>query len=371
MTAREGQVGDVGAPVLEDAQGWPGGVPYLRLAPSEQAEVRVLVESFVETCGARGPADLEERLRELLVCAHRMPERLRAALNEFRLGGDGPDSGLVLSGIPVREDAIGPTPTVYDQEVGGSEVTVATALLLLVGSLLGDPFSYFSQQRGRLVLDVYPIAGHEDQQLGSSSSSLLEWHNEDAFHPNRADWIALLCMRNPDRVPTMFASVDGLDISDEDRKTLFEDRFVILPDESHSDTFNAGTTGIDASSRQVEAFQRIQRMNQQPQRTAILSGDPDRPYVRIDPAFMQRELADERAERALENTIEGFDRRMQDVALRSGDLLVIDNKRAVHGRRPFRARYDGTDRWLRRVNLTADLRGSAGRRFGSHGRALV
>jgi alpha-ketoglutarate-dependent taurine dioxygenase len=62
---------------------------------------------------------------------------------------------------------------------------------------------------------------------------------------------------------------------------------------------------------------------------------------------------------------------MMDIALGSGDLLIIDNLQAVHGRRPFKARYDGSDRWLRRINITSNLRGSAGRRYGAHGRALV
>jgi Fe(II)/alpha-ketoglutarate-dependent arginine beta-hydroxylase len=363
-------VGEFTAQSPESALRWEDGVPYLRLAEDETSEVRALAESFVKDFGVTDPANLEQRLNEITVYAHRMPERLRTVLNEFRLTGE-PSGGLVLSGLPVTEDALGSTPSSYDDGAGGPEVTTATAVLLLVGSLLGDPFSYFSQQKGKLVLDVFPIAGHEDEQLGSSSSALLEWHNEDAFHPDRADWIMLLCLRNPDRVPTMFAPATGLEIKDEDYKTLFEERFVILPDESHTAQFNSGTTGVDASSRQVEAFERIRRMNSQPRRMAIFSGDPERPYVRIDPAFMQRELDDDRAEQALDAAIEAFEDRMQDIALDSGELLVIDNRLAVHGRRPFKARYDGTDRWLRRINLTADLRRSAGRRFGDHGRALV
>jgi len=30
----------------------------------------------------------------------------------------------------------------------------------------------------------------------------------------------------------------------------------------------------------------------------------------------------------------------------------------VHGRKPFTARFDGTDRWLKRVCITRDLRKS-------------
>ena len=49
---------------------------------------------------------------------------------------------------------------------------------------------------------------------------------------------------------------------------------------------------------------------------------------------------------------------MKDVRLQPGDIAFIDNYRAVHGRESFRARYDGTDRWLKRLNITRNLRGS-------------
>ena len=52
--------------------------------------------------------------------------------------------------------------------------------------------------------------------------------------------------------------------------------------------------------------------------------------------------------------------------LESGDFCFLDNFRVVHGRKPFRARYDGTDRWLKCLNISCDLRKSrAARRPGS------
>ena len=50
------------------------------------------------------------------------------------------------------------------------------------------------------------------------------------------------------------------------------------------------------------------------------------------------------------------------VVLEAGDLLVIDNRRAVHGRSEFRARFDGTDRWLQRTFVVDDLATIADRR---------
>jgi hypothetical protein len=35
--------------------------------------------------------------------------------------------------------------------------------------------------------------------------------------------------------------------------------------------------------------------------------------------------------------------------LRAGGMLLVDNRRSVHSRSSFAARFDGTDRWLRRM----------------------
>lgn len=219
------------------------------------------------------------------------------------------------------EAGVGATPSEYTAVPGGPEVTTATAVLLLIGSLLGDPFSYLSQQ------------------LASSSASLLEWHNEDAFHPHRADVRAGGGSEGARRVAHR-----GVQLGDH--------RF-------RREQPAGGRVRADPAE------------NLAPERISILSGDPDSAYVRIDPASMQHGLDDPAAEQALEATIEAFTARMQNVAMTTGEQLIIDNKRAVHGRRPFQARYDGTDRWLRRINVGADLRSSSGRRFGAHGRALV
>jgi len=57
-----------------------------------------------------------------------------------------------------------------------------------------------------LINDIFPVKGDEETQLASSSSGGLVWHNEDAYSDHRADWLLLMCLRNPEpRVPTTFA----------------------------------------------------------------------------------------------------------------------------------------------------------------------
>lgn len=61
---------------------------------------------------------------------------------------------------------------------------------------------------------------------------------------------------------------------------------------------------------------------------------------------------------------------MGGVALNPGDIAFIDNYRVVHGRKPFQARFDGTDRWLRRLNITRDLRKSRHARLTAESRVI-
>ena len=59
-----------------------------------------------------------------------------------------------------------------------------------------------------------------------------------------------------------------------------------------------------------------------------------------------------------------------DVLLHPGDICFIDNFKAVHGRRAFKARYDGHDRWFKRINITRDLRKSRAERSGATSRII-
>jgi alpha-ketoglutarate-dependent taurine dioxygenase len=52
------------------------------------------------------------------------------------------------------------------------------------------------------------------------------------------------------------------------------------------------------------------------------------------------------------------------VALAASDLVILDNDVVVHGRSPFEARYDGTDRWVQRIMVVSDLAASADERVG-------
>ncbi len=287
------------------------------------------------------------------VAARHLPERVQRFIAALRYQRGAP--AAVIRGFPVAEAMLGPTPTHWRHRAAVVD-SPADFWLALVTAQLGDLVSWASLQDGRLLNDIHPIASQETQQTGHSSSVALDLHVEDAFHDHRCDNLALLCLRNPDRAATTVAAIDAVDVSSPDFDPLFEPRFLIEPDDEHRR--NLATLGIPPSDAP------------RPVPTPVLFGCRTSPYIRIDPPYMTVLDGDERASAALARLTDQLAGVVVDVALAPGDLLLVDNLRALHGRRPFTARYDGTDRWLRRATTVRDLCRSRGYRSSAADRVI-
>jgi L-asparagine oxygenase len=292
--------------------------------------------------------DEPELLRESRLHGDLLPDQVRRALQDLRYG-ESMDALIVRDG-PAGIDP-GPTPRHWTGS-DPSRTRLYDFWLMLVAGQVGEPFCWSTLQRGSLIDDIVPVPGEEGGQTGHSSTAELEFHVEDAFHDHRCDALALVCLRNDDAVPTTVATVGSLDLSGLDLDTLFEPRYLVRPDPEH---LRGLPPGLEIS---VEA-------------RPVLTGARDAPYVRVDPSFTEAVPGDGRAARAFQDLCEQIAGNLVDVALAPGDTLVIDNYRAVHGRRRFAARYDGTDRWLRKATVVRDLRKSRGLRNSPDSRVVA
>lgn len=330
-------------------------------------EVGPLQALLAEVAGRYASAEDPDFLLASPLLAHELPWRLRAALLDFRLTE--PDSALlVISGLPVDDEKIGSTPEHWHRPAERRSPALEEEIfLVLASSLLGECIGWRTQQGGRVIHDVMPIRGLEQEQIGNGSEQTIWWHTEDAFHPLHGDYLAMMCLRNPDRVPTTFASIERLGLDDDDWRALFEPHYTILPDNSHRPE-NAAQPAA-AGQGPAQLYSRIGEMQRQPEKLALLSGDPRSPYIRIDPFFMPPP-EDARARRAFAALAAALDARLGDLVQEPGDLCFIDNRKAVHGRRAFKASYDGRDRWLKRTNITRDLRRSRAARGAATSRIV-
>jgi Fe(II)/alpha-ketoglutarate-dependent arginine beta-hydroxylase len=306
--------------------------------------------------------------------AHELPRRVRSFLNDFRL--QEPHPGVcIISGYPLNLSAIGATPVHWKLRSDAQTSLREQILFVLFGSLLGDLLGWATQQDGYLVHDVFPIKEHESEQLGTGSEQTLWWHTEDAFHPYRADYLGFLCLRNPDSVATTIGVVDVKKLEASQVNLLFQPRFTIRPDESHQEKNESDIRKAKRPSDEQDsintAYEKIKAMNKNPEKVSVLFGSSDAPYLRLDPYFMDPLVDDLEAQQALNALIRVIDASLFDLVLQMGDFCFIDNYRAVHGRKSFKARYDGNDRWIKRISLTRDLRKSRQSRAGCAARVIT
>ena len=331
-----------------------GPIHRLTLTPDDNALIAPLL---AELAARHDTIEDDVLIRRAPILARMLPERLLDFLADFRLRE--PAAVGMVSGFAIDAERLGPTPEHWRGSQYDSPALPEEIFLLLCASVLGDVFGWATQQDGRIMHDVLPIKGHEHYELGSNSLQHLSWHTEDAFHPCRGDYVALLCLKNPDNVETVVCDAGDLDLAALDIEALFEPAFTQMTDNSHLPQNAAQSTGDPIVDRlRARSFELIQSWNADPPKNPVLFGDRQAPYMALDPYHMRTEGWSQRSLAAFEGLCDQIEANLRDVVLQPGDLVFLDNYRAVHGRKSFQARYDGTDRWLKRLNITRNLRGS-------------
>ncbi|MCZ9349765.1 TauD/TfdA family dioxygenase [Streptomyces mutabilis] len=262
-----------------------------------------------------------------------LPGEVRRALIAFRDQGN-TGGALLLRGLPIG--TLPATPDRPEAEPHWADVPVATLSQLMVMSVLGRSISYSDEKNGNLVQDVSPKRGAERRQE-NGGSILLELHTEDGFHPAAPHFLSLICLRGDrdGKAATVTGGIgDALPALDAEtvaalRRPEFRTRF--------------STSFVRDSGREVMTPP-----------MPVLSGPESNPDLRVDFHGTVGTTPAARAALArLEDAILGS---LKGLVLEPGELIILDNRRTVHGRTDFAPRYDGQDRWLRRSFALADLR---------------
>ncbi len=286
--------------------------------------------------------ELDGQLLERIVSRRScLPELVVRGLADFA-ERPGPAGALLIAGLPI-DDELPETPR--DGRPSPSKNSrVSEAVLVVAASLLGSQIGYREEKEGMLIHDVCPQRGREERQE-NSGSRYFDVHTENAFHPLRPDHVLLLCLRGDrDRsARTLVGSVRAALplLSDVDveilRQPVFKHR---MPTSFLADGGSAAFSALEP----------------------VLTGDRDDPQMSLD-AF-NTVAANDRSREAMENLLAALRNVLTGPALAEGDLLVVDNRRAVHARTGFRPLYDGSDRWLQRAFTIRDLSRTRGARRG-------
>lgn len=235
-----------------------------------------------------------------------------------------------LSGMPVNEAMSGlATPSSMGELEGNPKYAEVMDILdrsaIVQSGRWGHVYGYKQEQGGVLVQNLFPIKKHEHEQISSSSNVLLEMHTETAFHPYRPEVLILFCIRGDPAAGTNYSHLpDILEVLDDDVKFH-------LRQPTYTTTLDPSFI-IDGYSNSVI-------------RTSVLSAN-DTELI-FDRDLMKGTTP--AAESALVKLAEAVETTKTTIYLKEGQALALDNKTIVHGRTPFKPRYDGTDRWIKRT----------------------
>jgi L-asparagine oxygenase len=304
---------------------------FTGLFHAEPLTARDAEQIALDVCAAaEGVVDSVEWISAARRASINLPAEILTTLREFRRYS-GEKGALLLRGLPVDESTVGATPTVKGSVQRSA--TVPGALLMMSASVLGEPIAFRPEKSGAMVQDVVPVPGQEEFQ-GNAGSVLLEFHNENAFHPFRPDYVLLLCLR---------ADHDGVAglttvcirqvlpfLSEPAREALFAPEYITAAPPSFGD------------------------MKAEPVPHGVLSGVVEDPDLRVD--FAATQALTDRAVLALRELQRLFADHAQVLRLVPGDMAIVDNRVTVHGRTGFQPRYDGKDRWLQRTFSLVDFR---------------
>lgn len=233
----------------------------------------------------------------------------------------GLDTGLLLVNTPTPLSL--PVSDCYENGRLNSEI-------LKFVSCFGQSYGFDNEQGGALVQDLFPIRKNETEQISSSSKVELELHTETAFHPSAPRFVVLFCLRGDETAGTIFVELEDVmaGLSQKDIDILSEESFVATVDKSFLDE--------GEENREV--------------RTQILhNGGKKMVY---DSSTMRG--INRKAQASLDRFTKLAQKQKQTIYLETGQIAIIDNWCTAHGRTQFSPRYDGTDRWLKRVFLSQD-----------------
>jgi L-asparagine oxygenase len=186
--------------------------------------------------------------------------------------------------------------------------------------------AYKEECNGSFFQDIVPVKSLASLQTSTSSEIPLEIHTEQAFSDERPTFLSLACLRGDPNAITYILTLEEIlkHLTEEEVKILKRPMWIC---------------GVDLSF--------------------ILGGYPDglkgpMPILSEDASqiVFDQDLmmgVSPEAQVVFDRIVDIWYKHKTDVVLETGDILVIDNRKALHGRSKFSPKYDGTDRFLIRA----------------------
>lgn len=278
---------------------------------------------------------IEEIQLNLLPIFTSMPPKLLQSILNFRRDLKAPGA-LLVKNFPI-DPRLPDTPNRIDQPIN-KRTFISEACLLGIAQLLGEAFCYREEKDGHLIHNIFPIIGKEYSHSNEGSASDFMLHTEAAYFRHRPHFLILFCLRSDKKLEAATCVVEASDalgfVRHADLEELRKPQFIVhIPESFKPCNFKA----LWSKPR------------------PIFSGPLEIPEFCLNLNCMRSiTLEGQKALDALRCLVNAPNL-LQKVYLQPGDILLIENRKAVHGRHPFSPNFDGKDRWLQRVYVRGNL----------------
>jgi len=277
-----------------------------------------------------------------------LPKTIQSTLQNFAKQGS-PTGFLLMETIPIPTE-LPPTPPNSILHIG--EITELAKIQGIFMQSISEMLSYEAEGNGHLYQDIVPNQSMAKNQTSLGSNTELEIHTEQAFSTLRPDFLCLACLRgDPDAYTHIFPVQTILDnITDTEKSLLREPLW---------------KTGVDLSFKlHGKEFLEGDMRGPMP----ILHGTESDPLLIFDQDLMRG--ITEPADKMIKKIVDIYYKHRIRHRLSPGEIMIVDNRRAVHGRSPFFPKYNGEDRFLIRCFSRLD-HGSTAHARPNNGRMVA
>lgn len=273
-----------------------------------------------------------------------LPNRIKTILRDFVNSGS-PNGFLLFPGFRCADNILPTTPVDNMHKIG--EKTILSRIQAIFISFIGEMIAYQAEGYGRLFQDVIPVKSMASNQTSVGSNVELEIHTEQAFSTLRPDFLSLACLRGDKDAFTYILPVQYI----LDNLTCEEIELIQQP---------FWLTGVDLSFK-LDGHEFIEGDVRGPM--PILSSDCHGiPILIFDQDLMKG--IDDKSNRMIKKIVDIYYKYRIEHNLKPGEIIIIDNRMALHGRSPFFPKYDGYDRFLIRCFATTNYKNSEDARTG-------
>ncbi|KAG0620491.1 hypothetical protein M758_4G220300 [Ceratodon purpureus] len=301
-------------------------------------------EADYERVSGTWPADLattvdDAKIEQFVSSAHALarrwlPQEVVSRLEGFIFDPNQP-AALVIRGLPIDKEL---PPTGLDCHVKKTGSCVSETWLVGIGRIVGQVFTlkYLRGSRtgmGLLVRELYTTADKVEQISAEGSRQLLDMHVDffqvgPELFPNVIGFMGIRGDRNK----------EGKTLLTENRKLY---RMLDPADIELLRTQKITWSGavFSFSAHVIEGSESNPRFNILEENLPGIGG-----FENVVKGSPEAVAAYKRVKAIAATIVEG-------VWLGTGDVLLLNQKKATHGRSPYAAKYDGNDRWLQRTYI--------------------